>query len=531
MLNHAAPDNMSNRSHRTILPHTYVALYLLLIELFLIKRAIASSAPFLPQTIKRFVSNRCQNPITPSSAIWSWEGRLVDPSNGNVIANVEGIELVRILSEIEKPPPSPSSSTVVNSNNNTHTRIKENEVRASSLWNVARGFRRLHDLKVKKMLTTDRNWEYAGTVLSRKLFCYSPVSGKNKSSLLTEYKHHPNAPTRKVQTEEAVALFDTATTFVSRDNGKEMHLVTEWPDGRWVQSEASVGLIDGTHYDDDDDDDSSSGLSHDSKKKSSAGNRKRFPFGYTAYVRRSGRNQLPTLPEKKSEKMGVEGKKASIPRSKFIQFGKDEDSENYRFGARETYTYILGNGGRRNSPKRYKRAIKEAISSFGEQIGLWDFGFDSENEDDNTTVQYVRYGEAPPFYAPGKMCTLELFGKRVDSVTDAPPLAATLAATRVPGFMSVHTPITFNDNVKNLRSKTKGGLDEKKLKELMIQDTAAINAVKWFRGNEGSLPLQVLSDNDGQEEDVFNKFVNKGLNALQKVRVATTLTAATENSS
>lgn len=39
------------------------------------------------------------------------------------------------------------------------------------------------------------------------------------------------------------------------------------------------------------------------------------------------------------------------------------------------------------------------------------------------TVKYTRYGEAPPWYAPGRMCTLELYGKRViyPTTNDDPP--------------------------------------------------------------------------------------------------------------
>jgi len=153
-------------------------------------------------------------------------------------------------------------------------------------------------------------------------------------------------------------------------------------------------------------------------------------------------------------------------------------------------------------------------------------------------VHYTRYGEAPPFYAPGKMCTLELLGRRISSVTDAPPLAATLAATRVPGFMSVHTPISFEDDTKSKRRKRKNkkrgdgsvnGLDQVKMAEQMVEDTAAINAVKWFRGDDGSLPLQIISDGDNDEQDLFTKVVNRGLNTIQRIRAATTLSADTEN--
>ena len=478
------------RRHPTIL-FTLLTLWFSSILVIVTQECDASSLPFLPQTVKRFVTNRCHNPITPTAAIWSWEGHLVDPSNGNVIANVEGIELVRIFNEMESP-----------------LHIKKPDY----LSTFVNGIRRLHDLKVAQMLLSDRNWEYAGTVLSRKLFCYSPVScgddddnDKYRSggtrSLLKQYKLHPNAPTRKINTDESIALFDTATTFVSRSDGKEMQIITEWPDGRWVESAASAGLVAGEN----------NGGEYDqtlnaSKRKSRK--KKRFPFAYTVYIKRYGKGKLPIQVPMFTEKTTQNNKKkTSIPRSKFIQFGKDEDSENHRYGARESYTYLMDCSDKMSRSKRFTRSIKDTVSSIGEQIGLWDFNFDSSNGDgtSNSIVQYVRYGEAPPFYAPGKMCTLELVGKRVDSVTDAPPLAATLAATRVPGFMSVHTPIASSNNVEN-----------------------SINAIKWFRGNEGSLPLQVLPENDDLQEDFVTEVANKGLNLLYRVRAATTLTAATE---
>ena len=496
--------------------------------------SIPLSAPFHPQKIKTYISNRCQNPFTSSSAIWSWEGRLVDPTNGEVIANVEGIELVRTLSEIERPTaPSPSSSS------SSTTAASDNEERRNSLWRVARGLRRLHDLKVKNMLTAkaDQDWDYAGTVLCRKLFCYSPPSGTNKGLLLKEYKHNHHSPIRNVGVDEAVALYDTATTFISRCGGMEMEVVTEWPDGRWVQSGASAGLSMG----DDDTGNDSNNFTTLGKKP------KKFPFGFTAYVKRNGKGQIPSLPKKRQTKSynnyGDGGDSSSqgnvIPRSKFIQLGKDEDSEHRRFGARETYSYIMGGGGKMTRSKRYKRDIEKRMSNMGERVGLWDFDFDSSSTsarrvgrggDNSCIVQYTRYGEAPPWYAPGKMVTLELLGRRVDSVQDAPPLAATLAATQVPGFMSVHTPIEFKDstNRKKGRKKTTG-LDQGMLKEQLIEDTAAINAVKWFRGNERSLPLQILSDGESQQEDNVTRYINRGLNALNRIRDATTLSAAVEN--
>jgi hypothetical protein len=122
------------------------------------------------------------------------------------------------------------------------------------------------------------------------------------------------------------------------------------------------------------------------------------------------------------------------------------------------------------------------------------------------------------------MCTLELWGKRVESVADAPPLAATLAATRIPGFLSVHTSIPSGpedlDNVKK-------PIQEKQVKAQIAADDAAIRAVNWFRGKEESLPLEVLKENDN-DENFVDSVVTLGLSVAQRVRAATTAKSAAE---
>ena len=67
-------------------------------------------------------------------------------------------------------------------------------------------------------------------------------NNQGKGMLLSEYKHNPNPLAQNIKMEETIALHNTATTFISRENGNDMEIVTEWSDGRWVQSCASVGL-------------------------------------------------------------------------------------------------------------------------------------------------------------------------------------------------------------------------------------------------------------------------------------------------
>lgn len=470
-----------------------------------LKTTTATALPFTPSNLKNFLQNKYHNPLTKNSAIWSYEGRLVDPTNGHVIANVEGIELVRSLAEVSRPQSS-----------------QKRDIR-KLVW----GLRRLNDLKVRTLLAGP-GWEYAGTVLSRKLFCYSPVGGIDRG-LLKEYKLHPTAPVRKVKTDEAIALYDTATTFISRNGGKEMTVMTEWPDGHWMQSDASC-----VSFQERDSDDVNDGL--DSKDLK--------PFEFTVYAKRSGKGEVPCLPQTAKKQKRKSGDASSVmgsvpPRSKIVQFGKDNTVEDQRFGARETYAYIMGRRDVSNG-NRLRTAFRETLSNFKERVGLWDLGTSaarsrskSKKSSSTCSVRYTRYGEAPLWYGPGKMCTLELWGRRVDSVADAPPLAATLAATRIPGFLSVHTPIPAGPmgdesyDSKNRNRKRSRSQYEKEAKEQMASDKAAVMAVKWFRGEEGSLPLEVLKNGEN-EENFINTVVGMGMSFAQRLRSATTATSAAE---
>jgi len=484
--------------------------------LFVIRRIVIHSStvmalphdPFSMQNIQHFLRNKCQNPFTGNAAIWSYEGRLVDPTNGNVIANVEGIELVRSLTEMKRPlSPAQDGKDKVN------------------VWNFLRGLRRLDDLKVKFLLT-ESGWDYSGTVLSRKLFCYSPVNGGKGSGLMKEYRLHPTAPLRKLKTEDVVALYDTATTFISTQDGKGMVVMTEWPDGHWIQSDAtSIGFPSsegGTRV-----------LANDEIDDTSVKGRKYFEF--TVYARRSGKNETPTLPpflSKSEQDMEGDSSLNTVvvpPRSKFIQFGRDDNTEDRRYGARETYSYVVGSG-EMTRGERLESMFREGLSNLKERVGLWDFDWiGNEQTMDpyrSCTVRYTRYGEAPAWYGPGKMCTLELWGRRVESVADAPPLAATFAATRIPGFLSVHTSIPTGPDYDNVSHGTKA-LSEKQIREQQVADEAAIKAVRWFQGKEATLPLEILKEEDYKENRI-ETVVSMGLSLAQRVRAATSATSPVE---
>jgi hypothetical protein len=109
---------------------------------------------------------------------------------------------------------------------------------------------------------------------------------------------------------------------------------------------------------------------------------------------------------------------------------------------------------------------------------------------------------------------LELQGRKVASVEEAPPLAASIAAERVPGFLSVNAPI--------------------------LSDGSAQRAMEWFRQGH----LQLSEDNiENQEQEIPNGGGGAGGLArrlafhvrktsacvLKKVRAASTLEQSSAN--
>ena len=93
---------------------------------------------------------------------------------------------------------------------------------------------------------------------------------------------------------------------------------------------------------------------------------------------------------------------------------------------------------------------------------------------------------------------LELQGRKVKSLSEAPPLATSLAAQRVPGFLSVDGPITTDASVQK--------------------------AVEWFRrGNLQLVEDQLERIPDGGLRRLAHQ-VGKGGSALfERIRAASTL--------
>ena len=189
---------------------------------------------------------------------------------------------------------------------------------------------------------------------------------------------------------------------------------------------------------------------------------------------------------------------AAPKRCQLIQFGTSSKQQQQQpgsstttFGVRETYSYSTtcsSENSFRNRPRDWLDRLLRTTPP--EQVSM----------------KYTRYGEGPPWYGTsGKYCMLELQGRKVASVEEAPPLAASIAAERVPGFLSVNAPI--------------------------LSDSSAQRAMEWFR--QGHLQLLSEEENiENRQQEIPNErglgrlaFQVKKTSAhvLKKVRAASTL--------
>mmetsp|Transcript_3051 Transcript_3051/g.4293 ORF Transcript_3051/g.4293 Transcript_3051/m.4293 type:complete len:684 (-) Transcript_3051:176-2227(-) len=555
--------------------------------------------------------------ISQGSALWAYEGALVDPRDGKVIANVEGLEIVRHLSECYNDVPDTQNGYDLDKDGT-------DEQKKTRLWQKYRGMKRLGDLAVSRMLhpvqsSSDRTslardiatsadseismWDYAATILSRKIFCYR--SPDNPHQLLHSIRLHPTGPSKNIPIDQATAIFDTATTYISRNNGNEMVIHTEWPDGRWITSRAEPPNASSTR--------TTTNQQHTVANSIPSPNTESQTetFDFNTYAQSNGVNShdSPQLPPNNLRKTGhattnvldkietsdlkSNSKSASAsassssstitvspPRSKFIQFGQDPAAESRKYGgARETYSYTMTipNSAilKRKTPfqnilssisNTFKNSFLYPIQVAMEDSGLADFSTASSNQNP-CLVKYTRYGEAPPWYGPGRMCTLELTGKRVMSLSDLPPLVTGLVAEHIPGWMTVHTPIPNGENGEynheddattnagGIRSRNGGSkgifgtffkqknksitpltsmekdssfLDTNIIASQMKADGKAIQAVDWFRaeGEEsGKYITPQFLENDKQIDlSTHGKIKNK-LDSISKhfINIATKL--------
>lgn len=349
---------------------------------------LGSQQPFSKEGIRELLQARCGQ---TGSAVWKYEGSLYDPMDGRRICGVEGLEVVRYLGG--------------SAENGKRTSLKSKDLPGH-------------------------------TILSRKLFCYRSSDSHN---LLTSFRLRPNSPRREIPLTQAVALYETATTFFGKRNGRELVCHTEFPDGKclWTTSDAGSSYLE-------------------------AGS---TTFDFTVYTKKQSAD-VPNVSDDPDDESQDSSVVVAPKRSRLVQFGPGPKTTDGRFGARETYSYTLS-----EQPKSKR----------------WKFWLSDPPLVPRCDVKYTRYGEGPPWYGPGRYCTLELKGRRIDDLGDVPPMLASFVAQKLPGFLSANAEIT--------------------------SDEEANDAVRWFKSQ--SMRLQE-SESDDTTEDSWKQRAKTYWNRLRE---------------
>lgn len=387
----------------------------------------ASHRQYAVSRVKDFLHHRSvssSNSSTSEPAVWVYTGTLMDPLTGQRIANVEGLELVQLLGTTTTGSASDSS-----------------EDRGTAL---KRFRRRCGDLQIAKALvpeptlSTDSNSIFCGTILSRKLFCYTEaniahqkhsnaaltnnlttrdhLSAVPSSRLLHQLRKRPGGPVTLIPVDQAVTVYDSAVSILvptnaattdgnSNNNNWLMH--TEWPNGRSIWSMARLRQP---------------GPWNGETRPTTRAAPKPTRFWLfrprqttTKDININNNNEAiefavysrPKAPSKKLHPDDIQqlllqpasDAEASVAprRAAWIQLGgTTSEQQNSKYGARETYSF---------HPRTH-------------------------------TVRYSRYGEAPVWYGPGRLCQLELTGRKWDTAagTAVPATVASVQQQYVPHF-------------------------------------------------------------------------------------------------
>mmetsp|Transcript_16483 Transcript_16483/g.40257 ORF Transcript_16483/g.40257 Transcript_16483/m.40257 type:complete len:421 (-) Transcript_16483:389-1651(-) len=361
---------------------------LVTLNLLLVSTCIEASAVHKPNTIVAdWIQTRLlTSPKSSSSSVeqntpqlWMYTGSLYDPLDGRKIANIQGLECI-------------------------------------SLWDAVTNS---SALQMESLLNNpNATFDDAATLRISKVFCYTTLDDDNPS-LLRQIRVRPNSPRKTIPLDQSIALWETATTYVSR--GDQLYVHSEWPSGEhlWAQTRPSTVArqVPTTST-------SLSRSNSDSKE-----NAKGSPHEFTVFTKRrspKSRLFLPDLTSKTSQSSNNETI-VSPKRSSLIQFGSSTLETQNKFGARETYRVTSSSKKEALPPKPWwlpRLPRREQSQSLPD-----------------TRMQYTRYGEGPPFYAPGRMCMLEMEGRPIDSLGDATKLLQQVIQQRTKGFpkASVHT--------------------------------------------------------------------------------------------
>ncbi len=362
--------------------------------------------------------------------LWLYEGALYDPLDGRQVAKVQGLELVQQLDDT------------------SHLAI---------------------DALLKHPNAT---YQDSKTVWSQKIFCYTTTKdvGKDASSsttsssndtvnrippkrstmqesILDSVRVRPRSPRKEVPLDQAVAVYETATTFLSRkkrgntnaksnkhqsddDDDDEVLVHSEWPNGQTIWGKAQ---------------ECSRQIAKSERKNDNSGS---HTIDFTIFAKLRNKNSplySPDLIRDENEQDETRTTRngdiiVSPKRVSLVQFGSSDGTmeSKHKFGARETYSY-------RNIPK--------TVETIGKSPKLpkwfpipWKKNKVTDSSLTSPTVYYTRYGEGPPFYAPGRMCMLELRGRPISNFGEVGPLLKGLIQGKSSGKQQKRKPTISNFN-------------------------------------------------------------------------------------
>ena len=255
--------------------------------------------------------------------------------------------------------------------------------------------------KIQSLLKhPNTTYDQAATLWIRKVFCYTTMEEDNPQ-LLREIRVRPNSPCKDIPLDQSVSLWETTTTYISRGDDFLVH--SEWPDGKHLWGETSAPKI----------------------TSSSTDENKATNYEFTIYTKhRSPKSRLylpdltttTTRTTTSDSSNDVVEATISPKRSALIQFGNGNMESKNKFGARETYSlsFLPSTIKERKRWGLFRRPSSVVTSSAS-----------------SSTVKYTRYGEGPPFYAPGRMCMLELNGRPIETLNEATPLLSKLVKERI----------------------------------------------------------------------------------------------------
>ena len=201
------PFTLSFRSSRH--NASLITTILLFWNLYSTQRAEASVVPAVPTTSHKFsllpwVQSRTRPTMGleqwtsdgTEKSLWLYQGTLMDPLTGKVLANVEGVEVLS-LKGIWQNETSSTSSASGGITSSFLARLPQN----NPLTNWTRS-----------LLTIDNNkldMQAAAVWTSRKVFLYRST---DDNALLSTVRLKPASPTRKVPLSQAISIWDSTTS-------------------------------------------------------------------------------------------------------------------------------------------------------------------------------------------------------------------------------------------------------------------------------------------------------------------------------